>query len=183
MGSAMPKPQRQLNFYIKFYFLRCFWYVSRVMKILFTGLLITTVTGCTQTENGLVFGVPDYEKRDIAVSQVDLDIILSASKLLENESTWAKGTVSQCDESVGKFNLYCALEIASIDVMGEYVHRQPALQEVRFAIDDHYRERWTLHRLADFNGHEETTFDDVQSVIAVASQRIKEKLQIPVITH
>ena len=163
--------------------MRSFWYVSGVMKILFTGLLITTASGCTQTENGLLFGVPDYEKREIAVSQLDLDIILSASKLLENEAAWAKGAVSQCDESAGKFNLYCALELASIEVMGEYVHRQPALQEVRFAIDDHYRERWTLHRLADFNGHDETTFDDVKSVIEIASQRIKSKLQRPVITH
>jgi hypothetical protein len=179
----MLKYERQLDIHIKFYFIRSFWYFSAVMKILFTGLLITTATGCTQTENGLVFGVPDYEKREIAVSQFDLDIILSASKLLENEATWAKGAVSQCDESAGKFNLYCALELASIEVMGEYVHRQPALQEVRFAIDDHYRERWTLHRLADFNGHVDTTFDDIKSVIEIASQRIKAKLQRPVITH
>ena len=80
----MVKSTLQFNFHIKFYFLRRFCYFSRVMKILFTGLLITTAAGCTQTENGLVFGVPDYEKRDIAVSQVDLDIIFLQGWLTVN---------------------------------------------------------------------------------------------------
>jgi len=170
-----------MDSYKNIYFTRGFWYVIDTMKILFTGLLITAASGCTQTENGLVFGAPDYEKRDIAVSQLDLDIILSADELLGSEEAWEKGSVGGCDASANKLNLFCALEKASIEVQGEYVHRQPALQEVRFAIDDHYRDRWTLHRLADFNSHQATTFADVKSVIAMASQRIKAKLQTPVV--
>ncbi len=31
--------------------------------------------GCAQGDNGLIFGTPYYEKRDIKVTQIDLDIL------------------------------------------------------------------------------------------------------------
>lgn len=33
-------------------------------------------------------------------------------------------------------SLFCALHQASVDVTGEYDHRRPAMQEVRFALED-----------------------------------------------
>ena len=122
------------------------------MKKLAIALLVAMLCGCYKTENGIVFGLPDYEKRDIQVSQVDLDILNKASQLLSDERTWEKKHPSDCSKTE-KLDLFCALEKASIDVIGKYVHRQPALQEVRFAIDDNYKSRWSKHRLIDFNSN------------------------------
>jgi len=133
-------------------------------------------SGCYQTENGLVLGKPAYEERSIKVSQVDLDILLKTNELLKNETYWKKDTARECAEPT-KLSLYCALERASIAVTGKHEHRQAALQEVRFVIDDHYRNRWSVHRLADFNAHPDTTFKDVSYVIATAIETVKHKLR------
>ena len=89
--------------------------------ILLGSFIIFGVIGVYKTENGIVLGLPDYEKRDIHVSQVDLNILTKADALLSSESTWRKGGASDCAQSE-KLDLYCALEKASIEVMGKYVH-------------------------------------------------------------
>ena len=149
---------------------------AMVRTYIFAAIIIFMV-GCSKTENGLVFGIPDYEKRDIAVSEVDLNILIKANELLSTEDFWGKDIASKCND-VTKLSLYCALEQASISVMGKYVHRQPALQEVRFAIDDLYRDRWEKHRLIDFNGNENTTFKDVKNVIKKATETVESKIRI-----
>jgi len=145
-------------------------------RLILAGILTGLVSACAQTENGLVFGLPDYEKRNIEVSQVDLDILVKADEILHDKGSWRKDPVRICGVSK-QVNLYCALEKASIEVMGSYIHRQAALQEVRFVIDDHYRDRWNKHRLADFNAHPDTTFEDVKSVVKKAIDTVKGKLR------
>lgn len=134
-----------------------------------------TLAGCTRTENGLVFGTPAYEKKNIPVSQTDLDVLLSAQALLADPVVWVKNDIRSCD---GKppYNLYCALEAASLQVDGNYIHRRPALQEVRFVIDDKYKKRWKVHRLADFNNHPDTTFADIKLVLKISIDHVKDKL-------
>ena len=152
--------------------------VVKKLFILLTVLVILAYAGgyrLYKTENGLVFGIPDYEKRDINVSQVDLDILIKANELLPNESAWKRGRASDCSQSK-KLDLYCALETASVVVMGKYVHRQPALQEVRFVIDDNYKYRWDKHRLVDFNSHSDTSFADIKHVLNVAISTVRRKI-------
>jgi hypothetical protein len=148
-----------------------------VTFLLLGSFLIFGVIGVYKTENGIVLGLPDFEKRDIHVSQVDLDILTKADTLLPNESRWRKGRASNCSQSE-KLDLYCALERASVEVTGKYIHRQPALQEVRFSIDDHYRDRWEKHRLIDFNFNKDTSFEDVKSVLAQAIDTVTKKLAL-----
>ena len=148
-----------------------------VTFILLGSFVIFGVIGVYKTENGLVLGLPAYEKRDIHVSQVDLDILTKADTLLSSASRWRKGPVSNCSQSE-KLDLYCALERASVEVMGKHIHRQPALQEVRFTIDDDYRERWTKHRLIDFNANKDTSFEDIKFVLAQAIATVRGKLAL-----
>ncbi len=124
-----------------------------------------------------MFGAPDYEKRDIEVSQVDLDILLRANELLSDEAEWTKDPIRDCQEFT-KLSLYCTLVRASVEIAGDYVHRKPALQEVRFVIDDYYKSRWNAHRLADFNAHPDTSFEDIKSVISMAIDAVSLKLGI-----
>ena len=90
------------------------------------------------------------------------------------------------DEASGKRSLFCALQKAAREILGEYQHRNVALQEVRFVIQDATRDRQTEmvirslrrfsvpHRLMDFNNLPETRFEDVSEYYesrANASQR------------
>jgi len=146
-------------------------------QITFLAILAAGLSGCYQTENGLVLGRPAYEDQNINVSLVDLKILRKADALLKDEAAWRKDAVRVCTESA-TLNLYCALERASIEVTGTYEHRRPALQEVRFVIDDRYKHRWRVHRLADFNAHPDTTFRDLKWVIAVAIENVSRKLRL-----
>ena len=132
--------------------------------------------GCYRTENGLVFGLPDYEKRNIKVTQIDLDILRKTNALLKDATHWNKDASRICQES-HSLSLYCALKKASMEVTGKYVHRQPALQEVRFVINDNFKNRWKVHRLADFNAYPDTSFDDVKTVISKALDKVRAKLR------
>ncbi len=149
--------------------------MERKLKLLIFLLTMTSLVGCYRTEHGFVFGKPDYEKRDIEVAEIDLKILERTNELLL-EKNWTKDSLRICSESE-RLSLYCALERASIEVNGEYKHRQAALQEVRFAIDDHYRGYWSKHRLGDFNGNKSTRFSDIKKVIAVAITSVQLKLK------
>jgi hypothetical protein len=84
--------------------------------------------------------------------------------------------------------LFCALQKADREILGEYEHRNVALQEVRFAIQDATRDRQTEmairalrqfslpHRLMDFNNLPETRFEDVKQVLRVATERVGARL-------
>jgi hypothetical protein len=146
-----------------------------IRKRLFV-VLLAMASGCTKTENGLVLGIPDYERRDIKVTQVDLEILNEANNLLLNEKAWKKEHPEDCNKTQ-ELDLYCALEAASKNVTGQYVHRQPALQEVRFVIDDKFKNRWSKHRLLDFNSHKDTSFQDIRSVLNKAISIVKIKIE------
>ncbi len=148
-----------------------------MMKVITILMAVLFLASCYQTETGLVIGVPDYEKRNVEVTQVDLDILLSTDTLLKEKSSWSKEVIRVCKDPA-RLTLLCAMERASIEVNGQYIHRQPALQEVRFIIDDNYPNRWKVHRLEEFNSHPETTFEDVKSVVAKAIANVQDKMRM-----
>jgi hypothetical protein len=131
------------------------------------------------------------ESRDQAVTEDDLRILQRADSLLKDVSVWNRHDDRVCDddEAGGKRSLFCALQKADREILGEYQHRNVALQEVRFAIQDATRDRQTEmairalrrfslpHRLMDFNNLPETRFEDVKQVLRVASERVAARLE------
>ena len=85
------------------------------------------------------------ESRDQAVTEDDLRILQRADSLLKDVSVWNRHDDRACadDEAAGKWSLFCALQKADREILGEYQHRNVALQEVRFAIQDATRDRQT----------------------------------------
>lgn len=130
------------------------------------------------------------ESRDQAVTENDLRILHKADALLKDASVWNRHDDRVCDddEAGGKRSLFCALQKADREILGEYEHRNVALQEVRFAIQDATRDRQTEmviralrqfslpHRLMDFNNLPETRFEDVKQVLRVATERVGARL-------
>src|SRR4051812_11583724 len=133
------------------------------------------------------------ESRDQPVTEDDLRILQRADSLLKDVSVWNRHDDRACadDEAAGKWSLFCALQKADREILGEYQHRNVALQEVRFAIQDATRDRQTEmviralrqfslpHRLMDFNNLPETRFEDVKQVLRVATERVGARLNRP----
>ena len=126
------------------------------------------------------FGDPiEFERRDLPVTNHDLLILTKAGELLKDESVWNRADDRECkdDEATGKRSLFCALQKASIDVLGTYDHRRVALQEVRFAVEEATRGRDFEHRLRDFNNLPTTRLADVKAVLRVATDRVRSRLK------
>ena len=129
------------------------------------------------------------ESRDQPATADDLRILRRADALLGDASVWNRHDDRACDddEASGTRSLFCALQKADLEILGEYQHRNVALQEVRFAIQDATRDqqmairalrRFSLpHRLMDFNNLPETRFEDVKQVLRVASERVLARLE------
>jgi hypothetical protein len=111
----------------------------------------------------------------------DLRILEKADALLKDESAWNRNDDRACDDdrATGKFSLFCALETACTEVLGEYDHRRAALQEVRVVVEEATQQRRFEHRLMDFNNLSETRFDDVKRVLRMSAQRVAARLKPP----
>ena len=117
-----------------------------------------------------------FDRSDIAApTDADVEIIRVARDLLEAAATWDRSDDRNCDnDGPGVLGLYCALIEATSATMGKYYHRQPALQRVRRAIDEQWRNRVVSHRLMDFNNDPDTTFTDILAVLDRAEALIEQ---------
>jgi hypothetical protein len=129
------------------------------------------ITGCASAP------LPAYEDREQAVSVEDLAILDRANVLLADGSSWNRNDTRECSPDAPTLSLFCALQKASIEVLGSYDHRRVALQEVRFAIEEVSGGREFEHRLMDFNNLPQTTFDDIKRVLAIARSRVATRLK------
>jgi hypothetical protein len=120
----------------------------------------------------------ELEQRDRPVTEEDVLILQKAAGLLTREEEWNRQDDRECadDEASGRRSLFCALQKACIDVLGNYDHRRVALQEVRFAVEDATRGQDFEHRLRDFNNLPGTTLADVRKVLQVATLRVQGRL-------
>jgi hypothetical protein len=145
--------------------------ILRAAAIVLLAIASILAAGCATT--------PAYEQRNQPVDQNDLRILDRAAALLPDEAHWNRHDTRECDPNATSLSLFCALQKASIEVLGQYDHRRVALQEVRFAIEEVSGGREFEHRLMDFNNLPETTLDDVKKVLSIARSRVAERLAKP----
>jgi hypothetical protein len=129
----------------------------------------------------VLIGLFVLERRDRPVTADDLRILTRTKALLQNDQVWNRNDDRECadDESSGKRSLFCALQKATIEVLGEYDHRRAALQEVRFAIEDATRGQDFEHRLRDYNNLPQTRLSDIWRVLDVATERLRARVPKP----
>lgn len=109
------------------------------------------------------------------VSETDLEILHETRGFLSETSKWSQVEETQCDLEAEALTLFCALQKASFDVSDDFLLRRPALEEVRYAIDE-LSETSLDRRLIDFNNLETTDLSDIYKVIDMALVRIQARL-------
>jgi len=111
------------------------------------------------------------------LTEDDVLIIQTARSLLNEEGQWAHHEETQCDLKATAWTLFCALQKASYDVLGEFQLRRPALEEVRVVVEQLAGQTFE-RRLIDFNNRSETSFEDIQKALDIALGRIKARLAV-----
>lgn len=104
-----------------------------------------------------------FELEDVVKpTQIDINILSRTRAKLVEIPNWDKEDDRNCNnDPPNTISLYCALIESTQNIMGKYYHRQPALQLVRFEIQENWLERIQGHRLMSFNNHPDTTLEDV----------------------
>jgi len=120
---------------------------------------------------------PAYEQRGQPVTKEDLLILQRADKILSGEAVWNRQDTRVCKPEDKTWSLFCALQKASVEVLGSYDHRRVALQEVRFVIEELTKGKEFNHRLMDYNNLPSTQFKDVKKVLKMATDRVAARLK------
>ena len=94
---------------------------------------------------------PQWENKEQPVFQEDLEILQRTKEILSDESKWNNDDDRVCNDNDTKWSLFCALKKATIETLGEYIHRRVALMEVRWIIHKLMEGEDIKHRLMDFN--------------------------------
>jgi hypothetical protein len=103
---------------------------------------------------------------------LDRRIVQRAESILSSPSVWNRADNRQCPASETTWSVYCAMELATVQVTGGFHHRRPALQMVRRLVDERTAGRGYHHRLMDYNNDPTTTFADIRSLFAQALARM-----------
>ncbi|HVH42331.1 MAG TPA: hypothetical protein VM925_08300 [Labilithrix sp.] len=117
----------------------------------------------------------DEERHDPPVTEEDVRILERADIILSSEPVWNRADTRECVDASAKLSLFCALQKASVEILGTYDHRRAALQEVRFVIEERGKEY--EHRLMGFNNDPFTTFGDIKQVLRSAKKRVQNRLR------
>ena len=138
--------------------------------IIFISIFLTSLSTVGQTTE---------ENRNLVFDSLDLKIIRRADSILSDPSKWNKQDDRECNDDIanGKYSLFCSLYKASFDITGEYMHRRPAMQIVRFTLEKYENGRVKEHRLMDWNNHPDTKFEEVKKVLRESIEAVKQHLK------
>jgi hypothetical protein len=147
--------------------------ISSYIGCLFIAVLLLTLV-CNAQETAQSSG--DSNARP-PITKADLQIVKRAREILNSPSKWNRADNRVCPAEAKTISLYCALQMATVEVGGKAEHRGAALQEARFVIDEVAADRKYEHRLMNYNNDPTTTFDDIQEVLRITESLITLRLK------
>jgi hypothetical protein len=118
------------------------------------------------------------EHAAVSSLQDDPRILRRAAEILSASTKWNRHDTRICKPKDKTWSLFCAMEKAALDVLGEDRYRAVALQEVRFAAEDAMKGMKVpfQHRMTDYNNLPSTRFEDITNVLKVATDRVSARL-------
>lgn len=132
------------------------------------------LTNITSKNDSLEFSW-DWDYRPTP-NKLDVAILKRANELLKDESSWNKTDDRACDDDNQnkKWSLYCALYKASLEVMGDFNHRNSAMETVRTTIEKITPDKEYRHRLMDFNN--QNSFREIKQLLNKAIEKLEKIL-------
>ena len=143
--------------------------------LLFVAVLLSPLSANAQGTASQSAG--DDSKVRPPVTKSDLQIVRRARELLDSPLKWNRADNRVCPAEAKTVSLYCALQMATVEIGGKAEHRGAALQETRFVIDEIAADRNYEHRLMNYNNDPMTTFADIQEVLRITESLITLRLK------
>ena len=104
----------------------------------------------------------------------DVAILESALNLMSSVRNLDRHSDQDCrNDDPDLASLFCVMWSAIESTMGRYHHGQPARILVHAVVVEKWPDRYSGHRMVDFNNHPATTVDDVRSVLTLALARAR----------
>jgi hypothetical protein len=88
-------------------------------------------------------------------------------------AVWNRADDRKCPATATTWSIYCAVELAEVEVTGGFHHRRPAMELVREIVDERTKTRTYDHRLMGYNNDLTTKLEDVRTLFAEAIARFK----------
>jgi len=120
--------------------------------------------------------VVDNADHHLAFDTSDLKILEKTDALLSDSSKWNKNTNQECDVADNKYSLFCALNLASVETLGEYSSSRPSIKIVELKIKKYENRRVVRFGIIDWNDHPDTTFEELKQVLKEAIDEVKKQL-------
>ena len=103
----------------------------------------------------------------------DVEILKRADKIISSDAVWNRADNRECPPTATTWSIYCAVEVAEVQVAGGFHHRRPVMELVRMIVDERTAKKTYQHRLMGYNNDPTTKLEDVRSLFAEAIARIK----------
>jgi hypothetical protein len=112
-----------------------------------------------------------------AIAALDLRIVDRARELLSAPDKWNRTDTRQCPPKATRVSLYCALELATLEIAGAFDHRGTVMDDARDALADVTPNHPDYgHWLMGYNNDSTTTFIDIARVLEATRVRIAKRI-------
>jgi hypothetical protein len=110
------------------------------------------------------------------ISPIDLEVAKRARAILDAPSKWNRADTQICPPNAQIFSLFCAYQMAAIQVQGAFDNGGAAIHEARAIVDDAPNRSKYQSRLRDYNNDPTVTFEDVRKLLLLVEQRMTKRL-------
>jgi hypothetical protein len=112
-----------------------------------------------------------------SISPADLEVAKRATAILDAPSKWNRADTQICPPNAQTFSLFCAYQMAAIQVQGAFDNGGAAIQEARALVDEAPNRSKYQARLTDYNNDPAVTFEDLRKLLLVVEQRLAKRLE------
>ncbi len=118
--------------------------------------------------------LPELGNKDHSETNEDLLILQRTIEILSDKSKWNSNDNGICIAEDTTWRLYCALNKASLEIVGEFQHSRVVIIEVRRMIHKVMKGEKFENILMNFNNTRE--FEDIQKVLNDAMEQLKKRM-------
>ena len=113
----------------------------------------------------------------VSVSKPDIQVVEHARQILDSPAKWNRADTQDCPADAKTFSLFCALQMADVQVNGQFNNSGAAIVEARHVIDETAPNHKNYKaRLTDFNNDPTISFPDIQKLLQLVEERLTKRL-------
>jgi hypothetical protein len=108
-----------------------------------------------------------------ATTVSELEVLKRARTLLDSSAKWNRSDDQQCPAGAPTVSLFCAFQLAAIQLNGSFNNKGAAIEEARTVVSETApNAKKYVQRLTDYNNDPTISFEDLQKFFQVVEDRL-----------